>query len=47
MSEDQTLDELLSIAEKQQKEIQDHVNKRNNLEASIREIEGKSKTDRE
>lgn len=43
VSENQTLDELLSIAEKKQKEIRDHLNNRNNIEASIREIKDKVK----
>ncbi len=43
VTENQTLDDLLSIAEKKQKEIQDYVNKQNNIEASIREIEDKVK----
>ena len=43
VSKNQTLDELLSIAEKQQKEIQDHINNRNSLQASIREMTDKIK----
>ena len=43
VSKNQSLDELLSIAEKQQKEIQDHINKRNSLEATIREMTDKIK----
>ena len=43
VTENQTLDELLSIAEKKQKEIHNHVNNRNNIEASIREIKDKVK----
>ena len=46
VSEEQTLDELLSIAEKQQKEIREAINKRNSLEANIREIKQKDKDDR-
>lgn len=43
VTKDQTIDELLSIAEKQQKEIRDRINKRNSLEAAIREITEKIK----
>ena len=43
VSENQNVDELLSIAEKQQKKIRDDVNKRNSLEASIREMKDKVK----
>lgn len=41
ISTNQSLEELLNIAEKQQKEIQEHINKRNSLQASIREITDK------
>ena len=43
VTKNQTLDELLSIAEKKQKEIRNHVNNRNNIEASIREMKDKVK----
>ena len=43
VSENQTLDELLNIAEKKQKEIRDHVNNRNNIVASIPELKDKVK----
>lgn len=41
LSNNQSLEELLSIAEKQLKEIQEHINKRNSLQASIHEITDK------
>ena len=43
VSMDQTVDELLSIAEQKQKVIRDAINKRSNVEASILEIEEKVK----
>lgn len=43
VSKDQTVDELLSVAEKQQKEMRNAENKRNSLEVSILEIEEKVK----
>ena len=37
------MEELLNIAEKKQKEIQDHMIKRNNMQLAIREITDKVK----